>query len=264
MMTQKYEDEAINLAMQRQWEEAVTINEKMIELFPNDIGAHNRLGKALTELGRYVRARKTYEFVLELDPGNSIARRNVNRLLYLKDDQWSPKTSYGINSGFFIEEASKARMVNIHAIAPRERLAKLSAGDIISLQAHGQTLAALNDSGEYLGAIEPKVGLRLAELMKGGNQYTAAIIRLREDSIKVIVKEVFQHPTQIGHLSFFPPRPAEEMKPYLKSMIVKYDLDDESPEEREGIGDWENELEPNWQNEPPPEEGASVLVTEDG
>ena len=263
-MTLSYTDEAINSAMQRQWEKAARINESIIELFPNDIGAHNRLGKALTELGRYTEARKAYERVLELDPRNSIARRNLQRLSYLKDGQGPPKTACGIDSGFFIEEASKARMVNIHPIAPSETLAKMSAGDHVHLQARGQTLAAVNNSGEYLGEIESRVGLRLIELMKGGNEYEAAIISLRDDRIRVIIKEAFQHPTQIGHPSFFPPRAAEDLKPYLKNTMVKYDLDDEFSEETEGPGDWESEMEPHWQNGTPPEEEVAAFVPEDG
>lgn len=261
-MTPNYTDEAINSAMQRRWEKAARINESIIELLPNDIGAHNRLGKALTELGRYTEARKAYERVLELDPGNSIARRNLQRLSYLKEGDGPPKDACEIDSGFFIEEAGKARMVNIHPIAPSETLAKLSAGDHVHLQARGQTLAALNNSGEYLGEIEPRVGLRLIELMKGGNEYEAAIISLRDDHIKVIIKETFQHPTQIGRPSFFPPRPAEDIKPYLKNTMVKYDLDDEFLEETEGPGDWESEL--DGQNGIPTEEEVAAFVPEDG
>jgi hypothetical protein len=263
-MMRNYTDEAINSAMQRRWEKAARINQSIIELFPNDIAAHNRLGKALTELGQYTEARKAYERVLQHDPNNSIARRNLHRLSYLKDGQGSPKTARGIDSAFFIEEASKARTVNIHRTAPSETLAKLSAGDPVHLQARGQTLAAVNNSGEYLGEIEPRIGLRLIELMKGGNDYEAAIISLRDDLIKVIIKETFQHPTQIGHPSFFPPRPAEDLKPYLKNSMVKYDLDDELFEETEEAGDWESEMEPHWQNSIPSEEEVAPFVPDDG
>jgi hypothetical protein len=263
-MTPNYMDEAINSAMQRRWEKAARINESIIELFPNDIAAHNRLGKALTELGQYTEARKTYERVLELDSNNSIARRNLQRLFYLKDGQWPPETACGIDPVFFIEEANKARMVNIHRTGPSETLAKLSPGDHVHLQARGQTLVAVNNSGEYLGEIEPRVGLRLIELMKGGNEYEAAIISLRDDLIKVIIKETFQHPTQIGRPSFFPPRPAEDLKPYLKSSIVKYDLDDELSEEIEKVGDWESEMEPHWQNDTSSEEEVVPFIPDNG
>ncbi|MBT9166284.1 MAG: hypothetical protein DDT25_00967 [Chloroflexi bacterium] len=260
-MTLNYTDEAINSAMQREWEKAARINESIIKLSPNDISAHNRLGKALTELGQYTEARKAYGRVLELDPNNSIARRNLQRLSYSKDGQGPPKDACEIEPGFFIEEAGKARMVNIHRNGPSETLAKLSAGDHVDLQVRGQALVAVNDSGEYLGEIEPRIGLRLIELMKRGNEYQMAIISLRDDRIKVMIKETFQHPAQIGLPSFFLPRPAEDLKPYLKNTMVKYDLDDEFLEETEGPGHWESEMEPLWQDDIPLEEEVPALVT---
>jgi hypothetical protein len=100
-------------------------------------------------------------------------------------------------------------------------------------------------------------------MMKRGNEYEAAIISLRDELIKVLIKETFQHPTQIGHPSFFPPRPAEDLKPYLKNTMVKYDLDDESFEETEGVDDWKSEMEPHWQNGILPEEDVATFVPED-
>ena len=46
-------DLAIQLALQGRWAEAIKLNKSIVELFPTDVDAYNRLGKALTELGRY-------------------------------------------------------------------------------------------------------------------------------------------------------------------------------------------------------------------
>ena len=50
---QRYAKEAIALAMQGRWEEAVAANRAILELFPEDVDAYNRLGSALMELGEY-------------------------------------------------------------------------------------------------------------------------------------------------------------------------------------------------------------------
>jgi len=47
-----YVEEAVQLAVEGRWEEAVDLNRYIIENFGADEGAQNRLGKALTELGR--------------------------------------------------------------------------------------------------------------------------------------------------------------------------------------------------------------------
>ena len=49
----QHAEQAIQLALQGQWSEAAQLNRQIIESFPTDVDAYNRLGKALTELGRY-------------------------------------------------------------------------------------------------------------------------------------------------------------------------------------------------------------------
>ena len=53
-------DQAVKLAMQNQWQEAVDVNRQIIDLSPEEGEAWNRLGKAFSELGRYGEARDAY------------------------------------------------------------------------------------------------------------------------------------------------------------------------------------------------------------
>lgn len=239
-MGNSHSDEAIKLAVEGRWEEAVAINQNIIEISPGDIDAHNRLGKAFAELGQNGEARKAYERVLELDPNNRIARRNLDRLSYLKDKEQSSKEKRGIDCSFFIQDTSKARMADLLNVAPKETLAKISAGDEIRLEAKRKKLVLLTNENEYVGEVESKVGSRLIELMKGGNQYRAAVISLRDDAVKVIIRETFQHPGQLGQPSFLP-GVAEEFKPYLKGTLVKHDIEEDISDDMEEDGDWGGE-----------------------
>src|ERR671927_419072 len=80
-------EKAIALAMQNRWPEAADVNRKIIELYPNDADAYNRLGKALLEMGKYKDALTTYKKAIELDPNNIIAKKNVERLAHLADQE---------------------------------------------------------------------------------------------------------------------------------------------------------------------------------
>src|SRR3954463_8580569 len=80
-------EKAIALAMQNRWSEAADVNRKIIELYPNDADAYNRLGKALLEMGRYRESLTTYNRAVELDPNNLIAKKNVDRLKQLADKE---------------------------------------------------------------------------------------------------------------------------------------------------------------------------------
>lgn len=235
-------EEAVRLALEGRWEEAVMANREIIEVSPGDVEAHNRLGKALAELGRNTEALEAYEQVLKLDRSNTIAQRNLQRLRLLKDGDRSRKEAKGIDCKLFIQDTSKARVVSLINAASRQTLAKMSAGDEVYLQPAGRKLEVVEGTGEYLGQVDPKVGSRLVELIKGGNEYKAAISSVRDDGAKVIIRETFRHPSQLKHPSFLPGT-AEEVKPYLKGSLVKHDIEEEFLEDLGEPGRWEEDEE---------------------
>lgn len=246
--------EAITLAMQGRWEEAVAANKAIIEVFPKDISAYNRLGKALTELGRYDEAMAAYSNALEISPKNSIARKNLRRLSLLKEAQASPEgEQHRVTPHLFIEEMGKAGVASLKQPASREALAKISAGDPVQLKVKGQSVIVETDHGDYLGEVEPKIGTRLAKLIAGGNRYTAAITSLTDHEVKVIIKEIFQHPSLAGRPSF-PAKGPADFRPYVRDSILKYELEDEEAlEEMDFTSELEEEVEPL-------PEGVSLLV----
>jgi len=60
LQRQRLTDKAVSLAVQGRWKEAGKLNKEIIERFPGDVEAYNRLGKALTELGEFAQAKKAY------------------------------------------------------------------------------------------------------------------------------------------------------------------------------------------------------------
>ncbi|GAF77203.1 unnamed protein product, partial [marine sediment metagenome] len=76
--------QAIALAMEGRWREAVAANESILENYPDDVDACNRLGRAYMELGEFSLARKAYSRAKELDPYNAIAEKNLRRLSHLR------------------------------------------------------------------------------------------------------------------------------------------------------------------------------------
>lgn len=60
--------------------EAVAINRAIIARSPQDIPAHNRLGRAYQNLGLPEDARDAFEMVVRLDPGNAIATKRLREI----------------------------------------------------------------------------------------------------------------------------------------------------------------------------------------
>ena len=198
--------QAVNLAMEQRWEEAASVNRGILELFPDDVEAFNRLGKALSELGRYSEARKAFQRAVKLCPSNSIARKNLSRIGLLREDSPPAPSRQGVPPHFFIAETGKTGVTCLVDQAPKEVLAKMAAGEPVYLEPREHKLLVKNSLGEELGTVEPKLGLRLLRLMRGGNRYEAATTSLNDRGIQVIIKEIYQHPSQMGRLSFLPRR----------------------------------------------------------
>jgi tetratricopeptide (TPR) repeat protein len=234
-------DQAIQLATQSRWEEAEQLNRQLLAAFPEDVDANNRLGKALTELGRYGEARAAYTRALELDSGNGIARRNLTRLATLNDNSVAPPPSAKVDPNLFVEETGKSGITVLQQPAATA-LARMTAGDLVKLRRKDTSLVVENARGEYLGMVEPRVALRLIRLMDGGNTYSAAIASLNDRTCRVMIRETYQHPSQSGRLSF-PPMASDGFRPYTKESLIHYDLEDEDShdEEHEAGDDWDGD-----------------------
>jgi tetratricopeptide (TPR) repeat protein len=235
---------AIALAMQGRWREAVAANKEIIESFPNDVDAYNRLGRAHIELGEYTLAKEAYTKAVELDAYNIIAQKNLRRLSYLGEAAASLEAdSDKAKPEHFIEETGKAGVVNLFRLAPQGVLAKLVAGDRVYLKVNDGNLSVENGRGEYLGQVESRHAQRLIKLMAGGNKYAAAIVSSAEDRVAVIIREVYQDPSQAGQLSF-PPKGGEGIRPYVDEKVLRRGLGYvEAPAEEftEGAGEEANE-----------------------
>ena len=76
------------------------------------------------------------------------------------------------------------------------------AGDKAVLQSRDGNLSVKNENGDMLGMVESRHGQRLIRLMAGGNKYAASVTSSSEDSLSIIIREIYQHPNQAGQLSF--------------------------------------------------------------
>jgi hypothetical protein len=220
--------QAIVLAMEGRWQESIDINKSIIEHFPNDVDAHNRLGKAYMELADYTNAKEAYDRALALDQYNNIAKKNLQRLAHLANEK---PAAGGVKSekadpNLFIEEIGKAGIVNLYQIASPERLVKMMAGDKVILKPQGSSLVVDTVHGEYLGLVPSKQGQRLVKLMEGGNKYTAAVVSSNENIISVIIREIYQDPSQIDQVSFAGRR-IEEIQPYTSDRVFRPEYEEE-------------------------------------
>lgn len=221
--------QAIALAMQGKWQEAIVTNKSIIDVFPDDVDAYNRLGRAYMETGEYHQSQKAYEHSVRIDAYNAIAKKNLQRLTQLKQIAKSPnKQPVQTVEPHFIEEAGKSGVVSLQRLATSKVLARLVAGDPVTLKIDVTNLLVKTTTGEYVGTVEPKHAQRLIKLMKGGNKYSAAVISSDSNKVTIIIRETFTHPSLVGQPSF-PPRWTEKARTTERTE-EQWDEEDEEEE----------------------------------
>ena len=214
-------DQAVKLAVNSRWQEAANVNREYLNRFGDEAEALNRLGKSLTEIGQITEARECYRKSLEADPSNTIARRNLDRLAGMADSAGAAPSQ--LDTRLFVEETGTATVAKLQA-TDSKATADLDAGDIVGLQVQGNAVNVLTVSGQYVGMVEPRIGLRLSKMMEAGNHYAAAMVTTSGEP-KVILRETFRHPTMIDKVSF-PQSRSSDVRAYTRKGLLRRDDDD--------------------------------------
>src|SRR5437867_6777184 len=233
----QYADDAVQLAIQGKWDEAVKLNKFMIDNLGPDEESQNRLGKALSELGKLKEAKAAYEVALKLNPLNSIAKRNaarINALLHQKEGLKVGGTRVDLN--LFVEEMGKTVITTVESATNADISSKVADGDVAELKIEGDGITAETSRGVRVGQLEPKLARRLIKFMRGGNRYQAGLTSVDGNTVKLIVRETYQDPRFAGKPSFPMRRKREvEFRPYAKESLLAREVEVFAEDEEEGV-----------------------------
>jgi hypothetical protein len=234
----QYAEDAVQLAIAGKWDEAVKLNRFIIESFGADEETQNRLGKALSELGKLKEAKASYEAALKLNPMNTIAKKNaarINALLHQKEGLKVGGTRVDLN--LFVEEMGKTVITTIDSPPSADICSKVAAGDVAELRVDGDGIFVETSRGVRLGSLEPKLARRLIKFMRGGNRYQAGLTSCDGNTVKLIIRETYQDPRFAGKPSFPMRRKREvEFRPYTKESLLTRGVEVfPEDEEEEGV-----------------------------
>ncbi len=234
----QYADDAVQLAIAGNWDEAVKLNKFIIDNLGPDEESQNRLGKALSELGKLKDAKAAYEVALKLNPLNSIAKRNaarINALLHQKEGLKVGGTRVDLN--LFVEEMGKTVITILEGAGGGDICSKVAAGDVAELKIEGDGVVAETSRGVRLGTLEAKLARRLTKFMRGGNRYQAGVTSCEGNTVKLIVRETYQDPRFAGKPSFPMRRKREvEFRPYTKESLLARQVEVFAEDEEEASG----------------------------
>ncbi|MDO8638028.1 MAG: tetratricopeptide repeat protein [Candidatus Daviesbacteria bacterium] len=213
--------QAITAALSCNWQEAIDLNEQLLDKDPKNIDAHNRLGRAYFELGNLTKSKKSFDIALEIDPYNQIAAKFITRIEIFrkkgnKKDHLKALTSKlntqfsSIDGDLFIEEPGKTKLVGLLKIAEPHKLSLLSPGMTVNLIQKNRGVSITDYNGEYLGVLPDDLSSHLLRLIKGGNKYQACIKNTKNNALSILIREVFcsakfkNQPSFLDHLESTP------------------------------------------------------------
>lgn len=206
--------QAISAALSCQWEEAVDLNEQLIDTDPKNIDALNRLGRAQFELGNLTKSKKSFESTLIFDPYNQIAAKFLKRIeifrkkghknnLSINLNNKSNSQSASINEDLFIEEPGKTKLVGLLKVAEPHKLSLLSPGMTANLVQKNRGISITDYNDEYLGVLPDDLSSHLLRLIKGGNKYQACIKNIKNNTLSILIREIFCSAKFKNQPSFF-------------------------------------------------------------
>lgn len=200
--------QAISAALSHQWDLAITLNQKILQETPHDYDALNRLAYAFLELGRIDEAQEMFQRVLELDPKNFIATKNLLKIL--KMQQGFPtnqpdepeKAAYQIQPDLFVEEPGKTKESNLVRIAAKDTLSSLRVGYRVELHPKSRSIGVYFGKDTCIGYLPDDLSFTLARFIEAGNQYEAYIKTISPTLVTVFLKETHKSP-EYGNLPSF-------------------------------------------------------------
>lgn len=185
--------QAIDAAISCNWQTAINLNKEILETEPENAEVLNRLAKALFETGLYSQAKKIYNQVLQIDPYNMIAQKNLKKVASLKKDGVNlTSQSMSLSPLMFLEEPGVTTLVNLVKVAEPQKLLKLSPGTVVNLVPKKRSVSVTDSGDIYLGAFPDDSSFHLLRLLKGGNKYTSIIKAVRSNGLTVLIREIYR------------------------------------------------------------------------
>lgn len=185
------EQQAIDAAINIQWKQAIELNNKIIKLEPKNESAYLRLGFVYLQLRDIVKAKKYYSKALRLQPRNSVALQNLERVKVLENEkvQKKDKDQTAFDPGLFMDAAGKTKTVALANLGQKNVLAGLTIGQPILLKVKKHRVEARTQSDDYIGTLPDDLSKRLIYFFKAKSTYLTYIKESTLTRVIVFIKE---------------------------------------------------------------------------
>lgn len=224
-------NQAINTALTGDWESAIKINQEILNENPNDVQALNRMGLAYIILGKSKNAKETYLKVLEIDPLNSIALKNLDKISNNSNGE-GENIVIQVNN-IFVEEPGKTKVIELINLAQSEILLTLQTGQAVDMSIK-RLKVFISQGKKYIGVLPDDIGKRLIRFINGGNKYEAFVKSTSHQGVTIFIRELKKASKFKDQVSFLNQLEKKlNIKKGTKEKDSDYEEEEESPTEEE-------------------------------
>ena len=216
-------NQAIQAALDQNWNEAIELNLSLLTDTPFDIATLNRLAFAYRQLGDFKKAKATYQRVIDLDQYNPIATKNLQKLSKVKTSTIPTNFSQKVITSF-LEEPGKTKTVSLVRPADNSILLSLNPGSQVNLisKKRGVTVETIDHT--YLGCLPDDVGHKLGKLINLGYKYQTLIKNTDNKSATIFITETQR--SKRGHnLPSFSANPSALLNTPSSNLIEEIPID---------------------------------------
>lgn len=197
-------DQAIQEALRGNWQEAIKINAQLLKDNKSDCEILNRLGQAYKNVGNLKKAASVYQKVIKIDKYNSIALRNLEMLKNSKANLSSCQKAIMVaNTGIFLEEPGKTKLVALVNIAPASKILSISPRQILNMAIKRKAVFIEDQDNNYIGALPDDLSYRLIRFMKAGYKYEFYAKTVEKNYFVVLIREI-QRSKRLNNQPTFP------------------------------------------------------------
>lgn len=228
----KLEVSAIDAALKNDWDKAIELNKKILEIDPNNIEALLRLGFSYIQKGEFKEAKKAYKKVLEIQPNHPIAKEKLSQVNVLieKKEKAKKANNLKLDPNLFADVPGKTRSTPLVNLGQKHVLARLNIGEKIELKIRKRRVEARTLDGEYIGALPDDLSKRLILFMNAGSKYEAYIKEASLKNVIIFIREISKGRKVSRFVSF--PDDMRKNLAYLEK-ILKGEAEEEEQLEEE-------------------------------
>src|SRR3989344_315580 len=235
---QRLQDRAIEAAVAGDWSSAIELSKQILKLSPNNLEAHLGLGFANMQTNQLDLAARYYRKAILIEPGNHIARNNLDKLTVLRKKKVGKNQSLDNFSSSshlkeFINVIGKTKIVELVNIGQAEVLANLKVGQHVELKAKKRRIEVRTLNGDYIGALPDDISKRLLFFIEAGSIYKVYIKSALKNQVEIFVSED-KKGAKVKNFISFPKNIQDDLKVMMQQLHK--DEDGEEKHEKEGDG----------------------------